>query len=60
MQSKKKMGRPKKEITKDKVVVVRMTSKMKERLKGYSKKEGLTMSEVIDMSINSFLYNNED
>lgn len=60
MQNKKKMGRPKKDITKDKVVVVRMTSEMKERLKNYSEKEGLNMSEVIDISLKSLLSNNED
>lgn len=59
MQNKKKMGRPKKTITKDKVMVVRMTPQMKERIRAYSIKNDLTMSEVIDMSIESFLYNHE-
>ena len=55
----KKIGRPKKEIKKDEVVTIRITSAQKNKVKEYAKKNDLTMSEVIDISIDSFLYNNE-
>jgi len=60
MKNNKKVGRPKQDISKDAVVTIRITSKQKERVRKYAKENDLTMSEVIDISIDGFLYSNED
>jgi hypothetical protein len=59
MKANKKVGRPKKDIKKDKLITIRITTKQKDKVKKYAMDNDLTMSEVIDISIDSFLYSNE-
>ena len=52
----KKKGRPLKEVTRDSYVRVRMTTKLKNELKEYSKRNGFNMTQVIEMALSSFMF----
>lgn len=50
-----KAGRPKAEITKEKVISYRTTEAEYKRLKEYSDKEGITVSEALQRGIKKLL-----
>ncbi|MDF1881207.1 hypothetical protein JHD50_07805 [Sulfurimonas sp. MAG313] len=52
----KKIGRPFQEIKRDDYLKIRVTSDLKNRLRDYAKKSNFTMSQVTEMAIESFIF----
>jgi len=55
-ENKGKIGRPKKDIKRDEHLKIRITSDLKNRLRDYAKKNNFTMSQVVEMSIEAFIF----
>jgi len=51
-----KRGRPTKEIKRDADIRVRMTSDLKDRLRTFAKNNGFNMSQVVEMALESFMF----
>jgi len=59
MESKKRTRRTLKEI-KDKVVKIRMTATKKEKLKRFCDENNMTITQFMDLAIDSFIFEDSD
>lgn len=50
-----KMGRPKAEVTKDKIITMRLTIEKYEKLKKYAQSHNLTVSKVLEHGVDIIL-----
>jgi len=54
--NKSKRGRPPKEITRDTTLKIRLTTQLKESLREYARHNNLTMSQVVEIAIETFIF----
>jgi predicted DNA-binding protein len=56
MTNKKKVGRKPKEITRSERLEIRLTKRLKESLREYARHNNLTMSQVVEIAIETFIF----
>jgi hypothetical protein len=55
-ENKIKSGRPKQDITRDANIRIRVTTDMKNKLRAYAERNDFSMSQVVEMSLHSFMF----